>query len=217
MTQTLRLESLLELAVQAGLGGFYTALPGKVVAFDEDQCFADVQPMVRKSFVDEFGERQSERYPIVPWCPVYFMGGSAGRITVPVKAGDMGLLVMTSCSLDQLLITNSEVDPQDDRRNTLTDAYFLHGVHTSTTRPDSYSGDDVVIDATNLLRLGGLSANESAMLGTSFINALNTFLTALNTFAGTVVGPTTPQLTAFQTALSALQSGDFLSGKVVLQ
>lgn len=211
MTTTIRLETLLEAAVQSGQGNFWTSLPGRVEAFDQDTCLADVQPMVRRSYKDESGERVSESLPQIPWCPVYFQGGSAGRLTFPVKKGDLGILVFTSCSLDNLLATGNEVDPKDDRRNTLTDAYFLHGGHSMIAPPSDYSDDDVVLSAENLLKLGGIGADESALWGTSFINALNTLLTALDTFANANIGGG-----AMTAAINAFKSGDYLSGKVVL-
>ncbi len=179
MTQTPRLETIIEGAVIGELGRFWTSIPGRVQKFDQDTCLADVQPLVKRVYRAEDGKFQKERLPMCRLCPVMFQGGSKGQLTIPVSTGDDGLLVMTSTSLDNYLATGREVAPFDKRRNTLNDAVFFPGLHSMITSPKDYTNDAVVMRATDQLRLGGVDADEKLVLGTTFMTHFDAFLTAI--------------------------------------
>jgi phage gp45-like len=71
------------------------------------------------------------------------------------------------------------------------------------------------------VQLGGDVTPDAALLGTTFNNAFQTFLAALNTFVGAVVTPTgvaTPAIKAtMQTAIATMEAVNILSQKVALQ
>lgn len=192
MSRSPRLEELLALVGEDALSKFWTALPGRVAKFDADTCVADVQPLTMAAYQDEAGDRQIDILPVVPWCPVFFAGGLAGRLTIPVKINDLGLLILTSCSLDQLQGASPNesniievVDPIDDSRNTLSSGIFLHGgFSTLADPPAQYSSDDIVLAAEGetKIRLGAENANEAVLQGNSFASNMQAFFTALNTW-----------------------------------
>ncbi len=216
MTRTPRLESLIEGAIVAELGKFWTALPGRVEAFDQDDCLADVQPMVKRVYLAEDGEYEEERLPQVRFAPVHFPGGPANQLTFPVKVGDLGVLVFTSASLDNFLATGHEVKPFDRRKNTLSDAVFFPGLHSMVGPPSDYSNDAVVLKAEQI-RLGSVNANQEAILGGDFVDLLKGFVDDLVTFAGSV--PTPNGSVAFGSAATAFKNAlDLvLSDKVLLE
>ena len=114
-------------ALDNRLGGFYVALPGRVESFDPATYRVYVQPLVRESYLDEAGEQQTEHLPVIPEVPVGLPGSGGVRVKFPISAGDEGLLVFASCSLDRWLSVGGEVDPEDDRRGSLSDAVFIPG------------------------------------------------------------------------------------------
>lgn len=202
-SQSLTLESLLENAVQGGLKNFWTSLPGRVESFDSNFCTAEVQPMLWRRYEGEDGALTSESLPIVPFCPVYFQGGKGGRVFTPVAKGDLGLLVFQSMALDAFLATGNDVDPGDERRNTLTDAFFLPGVNHLSGGvqgvPSNYSDGAVVVAVSSgkKILLGSSGASDTVMRKSD----AQLFLTALAAAITANPGPIAAALTALQTAL----------------
>lgn len=223
MTQSPRLETIVEDAAAGANSGVWTMLPARVERFDSGSCVVDAQPMVWQQHEEEDGTEVSERMAVIPCCPVVFQGGPGGRITCPVAVGDLGMLVFASCSMDRFLATGNDVDPKDgeEQKNTLNNAFFLHGVHHLASGdggpPSSYDDDAVVIAVPDgkFIKLGSKSATQNAIRGTDFANDLNTFFDALDTWGqavGIALGITfSPVGTAiFDAALH-------LSGKVALE
>lgn len=222
MTQSPRLEAVLEAFVNAGLGGVWTAYPARVEVVDHNFCTVDAQPFVPRAYTSEEGDRVVENLPMVPGCSVLFQGGALGRLLTPPKVGDFGILLFTSCALDTLLGTGTMADPVADRRNTLTDAVFIHGFHhwnpgAPGGPPTEYDDENVVLHAVNLLKLGGKDAAESLVLGTTFINLLEDFLAEFKTWASAVATATGVSAVTVNDKATAIQNGTTLSGRVVTE
>src|SRR5690606_11649472 len=115
------LASLLTGAIDGRLADVHVALPGKVTAYENGR--ATVQPLIKRGYVGEDGERSVESLPAIPDVPVMFTGGAG--IEVSVEPGDTVLLVFASASLDKWLALDKEVDPGDDRHHTLSDAIAI--------------------------------------------------------------------------------------------
>lgn len=120
-------------AITGALGSVNTAIPGSVVRYDASTQLADVQPLIPHSYEDEGGDRQIERKPVVPNCPVQFPTAGGFVITFPVAVGDTGLLVFSQASLDRWQSGDgSEVsDPGFDHRHNITDGIFIPGVRAA--------------------------------------------------------------------------------------
>jgi hypothetical protein len=66
-----------------------------------------------------------ESLPVITDVPVVFPGAGDYSVTFPIAKGDTVLLIFAEGSLDQWLTKGGEVDPQDDRRFSLTDAIAI--------------------------------------------------------------------------------------------
>ncbi len=165
----------------------HTALPGKIVKYDESTQKADVQPLIKERYTDESGAQQSRELPVIPSVPVQFPGAGGYRITFPVAVGDTGLIMFAEASLDKWLVSGGTVDPADERRHDLTDAVFLPGLrdfgHALTSAPTdraTFGKDDglqIHVDGSKI-RIGSNSPIEleKAVCGDTLWN----YLTALS-------------------------------------
>ena len=115
-------------AIEAYLADTHTSLPGKIVSYNAALQQASVQPLIKRGWIDEEGNRQSDSLPVVNNVPIVFPGGGGFRITFPIQSGDTCLLVFSSGSLDTWLSKGGEVDPNDDRRHDLSDAIAIPGL-----------------------------------------------------------------------------------------
>lgn len=144
------------------LKGVNVALPGRVVSYDASKLRADVQPLIKRAYENEEGERATESFPIVPSVPVVFPGAGAYRITFPVAAGDTVLLVFASSSLDVWLSEGGEVDPLDDRRHATSDAIAIPGLRDFKNAPAA--GTDALAVEASEVRLGSHDASDPVAL-----------------------------------------------------
>lgn len=118
----LTLESAILMAIDAGMSQIWTALPGRVVSFDAATQRATVQPTV--SNVDPV-----RALPAVV-VPVSFPRAGGYLLTLPVNAGDTGVLVFSALSAQSWLKSGTEGPPQDTRRH-ISPICFLPGVSPS--------------------------------------------------------------------------------------
>lgn len=141
-------------ALDAARADIHTALPGKVAKVNRDSKgnikSVDVKPLIKVGFLTEDETRNTESLPVIPSVPVKYSGGGGARLTFPLKDGDVGLLIFCEASLDKWLTKGGEVDPEDDRRHTLSDAVFAPGLsdfaHALASNPSDhmtlgYDGD----------------------------------------------------------------------------
>lgn len=126
-----QLAELLRLFAGAELSDVHTAIPCRVESYDAAKQFVNVQPVIKRAFLDAEGVRQVERLPVIVNVPVQFIGGGGFRVTFPIAAGDTGMLLFSEASLDVWLSQGGEVDPRDERRFSLADGVFLPGVRSS--------------------------------------------------------------------------------------
>lgn len=155
--------------MDARLAGLFTCMPGVVQSYDSATQSVDVQPAVRSRYEDETGATVVEPLPVIPLVPVVFPGGGGYRVTFPIQKGDTCLLVFANCSIDRWLRAGGVVDPQDDRRHTLNDAFaifcardFGHALRNAPTDRMSLgydTGATIEINSSSVL-LGGNDASD---------------------------------------------------------
>lgn len=96
-------------------------LPARVISFD-GQHTVSVEVMINQ-VID--GEQLP--YPILADVPVGFMRAGGFVFTVPVKAGDEGLLCFNDRCIDGWFVSGEKSAPMDFRLHDISDATFLSG------------------------------------------------------------------------------------------
>jgi hypothetical protein len=93
------------------LSDLHTCMPGEVVAVrasaDDKRQFVDVLPMLKRAVIDEDGEPRDEALPLLQMVPVGYMQGGGFFLSVPLRVGDVVLLVFAERSLDSWIQTAS--------------------------------------------------------------------------------------------------------------
>jgi len=91
-------------AMRHGLADLHTCMPGEVVAVRAEardgRQFVDVLPMQQRAVVDEDGDLISEAYPVLQMIPVGYVQGGGFFLSVPLRVGDVVLLVFAERALD---------------------------------------------------------------------------------------------------------------------
>lgn len=111
--------------VREGAADLHVSIPAKVVRVELDKGLVDAQPLVK-----EVLEGQAVSVPVIPNVPIVWPGAGGFRLTFPIVAGDVVLLVFADRSLDLWLSKGGEVDPQDPRRHALSDAIAIPGLRS---------------------------------------------------------------------------------------
>ena len=128
MSQSPTFAEVLRTAMDSHTADLHVAMPGRVESYDSTNQSVSVQPLIRRGYTGEDGERAVESLPVITGVPVVFPGTGGVSITWPVAAGDTVLLVFSESSIDKWLSRGGEVDPLDDRKHTLSDAIAIPGL-----------------------------------------------------------------------------------------
>jgi hypothetical protein len=174
-------------------------MPGRVETYDPATQRASVAPLVKDVEVDDEGARTARDFPVITGVPVVFPGAGGFRVTFPVQAGDLVLLVFSDRSLDKLLASSGAeaVDPIDPRQHDLSDAVAIPGLHTFGSPLASAPTDGATIGAEGgpqikfeqaALKLG-LGAAEAAALGNVLASALFDLVANLDPASGILSNP----------------------------
>jgi hypothetical protein len=162
------LENLLDLVVDLAIDRMNVSMPGRVVSFDDTNQFASIQPLIKKEHLNEFEELVAQLLPEIHDVPVWFFGAKAtGRITVPVGAGDIGVLVFSSMSIARWKLTGGVVDP-GKRPPDINDCYFLPGGHTKGAAPTTAPTNAIVLHGPS--KIGGPSSTQPTIMANHFLN-----------------------------------------------
>jgi hypothetical protein len=96
-------------AMRQALGDVHTCMPGEVVAVrssDRDRRqFVDVLPMLQREVIDADGLAVNEAMPVLQMVPVGYMQGGGYFVSMPLRIGDVVLLVFAERSLDSWIET----------------------------------------------------------------------------------------------------------------
>lgn len=185
--QTPTLAGVIRMAIDSAQRSVYTALPARVESYDATSQTCSAQPVLLGEYIDEAGDRQTLRDPIIENVPVVFPSAGDFAITFPLSAGDTVLLVFSSRSLDKWLIAGGEIDPNDGRRQHLSDAIAIPGLRAlpDAIGSDGTSGNSLVVKGGSI-RLGSSAANDPVVRKSD----LDAFVSTFNThFHPTPSGP----------------------------
>lgn len=121
------LAAVIASAIETRLVDVHVSLPGRVESYDVSTQRANVKPMLRRVLRRENMERVTEELPVIPSVPVLWPRGGGAFVSLPLAAGDFGLLVFADYSIDRFRSTGEDVDPGDERRFDLSNAVFYPG------------------------------------------------------------------------------------------
>lgn len=156
--------------IDARLSDVHTSIPGRVESYDSSTQRASVQPLLKRGYEDEEGERQVEILPVIQDVPIVFPGSGSYADTFPISKGDIVLLVFMENSIDRWLSVGGLIDPSDDRRFALSDAVAIPGLRHSRLDPTAVSSSARVISAPEI-QLGSTAAVDAAVKGTTYRTA----------------------------------------------
>lgn len=196
--------SFTEELIDSKLLDLHTAIPGRIEAYDPDTQKADVKPLIKSNFFDDDGVRVTESLPIITDVPVLFPGAGGFRFTFPVNRGDKVLLVFSESSLDKLLSSGEEVDPEIYSRHELSDAIAIPGFRDFRTTTAAHSSA-MVLESSSQILLGSKTASDGVIKGNSRDTSEQVFLDALKIFSAATLAPG-PAKTAFGLAVDIFKS-----------
>lgn len=120
-------------AIKQNQSNIYTAIPARVINFNGHTVTCEV--LINR--VDTSGN-EIELPPLAD-VPVQFPHAGGFCMTVPIKAGDEGLVVFSSRCIDGWYATSEKSKPLDNRINDLSDGIFIVGVNSQPKKiPDFY-------------------------------------------------------------------------------
>lgn len=190
---------LIKLAIRNRVGLMRTALPARVLSYDAATQLADVQVLVRSSFVNADTQILETYLPEpIPSVPVLWPSGSGGSITFPLSANDQGFILCAERSIDEWKQTgNIDNTARDLRRFDLADAVFLPGGRAiPNALPSSAFDPAALVIAAALLKLGDSSAVDFVALQTLVEGELSALKTAFDAHVHTYIpGTLTPTIT----------------------
>lgn len=170
--------------VQAHIGAHmedvHTCSWGQVTAYDAPSQTCTVQLVARRAYVDEDGNRQTERPAPLLGVPVMFPGGSGISIYWDLQPGEFVLVMFAETAIRPWLSNGlGDVDSGDDQRHALTNAIAIPGLRPATAlvQPTSTTSAGAVIGSVTASKLLYLGDNSGGPLATKAdIDALATFL-----------------------------------------
>lgn len=136
-----RLPDLLRQAVQAGVAGIHTALPGRVESYDYEQQRASVKPLINRPLADG----RVQEMPVISNVRVMWLESGGASLTFPVQRGDGCLLVFSESSLDRWLDEGGVVLADDVRRHSLQDAVAIMGLEPFSEGTQAENNEDVLL------------------------------------------------------------------------
>ena len=121
----------------------HTAMPGKILTFDDATGMANVQPI--GSF---FCGKVEMDYPVIPSVPVCITANSSGIAScIPIKPGDTCLLVCAEQSLSALL--SETTDAQSNERFDLTNRIAVPGLQRAPVDAQKEANEKEAVVITN--------------------------------------------------------------------
>ena len=128
-------------AIQFQLYDVHTALPGVIVSYDYTKQKAEIQPSLKKSYLDG----TTLDLPILSNVPVIFPRAGGASLTFPVVQGDTCLLLFIERSTDLWKSVGGNVAPNDPRKFDLSDAVAIMGLFPFTEDSLAENNSDVLL------------------------------------------------------------------------
>jgi len=122
------------------MSGINTAIPGRVLAFDQSTQLAEVQSSIMMSSPD--GDVVA---PPIVMVPVHFSGGNQFHVELQVDVGDEGLIIFSQRCIDAWVDQGGDAPQVLKRQFDSTDAIFIPGVRSQPNKITGFSNNGIRI------------------------------------------------------------------------
>lgn len=142
--ETPTLSEVIRKGIKAQLGDMRVCLPAKVEKYTPGEQKADISPLLRQVYKVDNAEVDM---PVITNVPVQWpsAGGGSSFLHLPLKTGDLGMVIFCDRSLDIYLSGDgSKVTPKDIRMHNVSDAIFIPGVHPFKVALQNVPADNAV-------------------------------------------------------------------------
>ena len=139
------LGQILRDAIVSQLYDVHVCLPARIEKYVPERQKADCKPLLTRRYS---AEQRDTELPVITDVPVQWpaAGGGAAYLHLPLKKGDLGMLVFCERSLDAWLQGSGQiVSPADPRHHHLSDAIFIPGVRPFGAALAGVSADNAVL------------------------------------------------------------------------
>lgn len=120
------MEQAVKNGIESALKNVHTCLPGIIVSFDPEKQTAQVQPAIKRVFLDT----GPVNLPVCVDVPVIFPGGGDYYLTFPVAAGDECLLMFAERCFDYWYAFGGTQEPAEYRVHDLSDGLAIVGLNS---------------------------------------------------------------------------------------
>lgn len=189
-----------------------TSMPAKIVKYDKDKQWAQVQSLWKRFYLDEDGQEVEQEQAIINDVPIQFPRFGNFVILFPLKAGDSVWLQFAERAMESYLASDAKtiIDPVEGRMHDINDAYATPCFSTEKTaimevndnfvirslNNDTYIAltpdQQVQIKASKVL-LGSSTADKALALAEKVNNRFSSFENLYNAHIHvTPAGPSSP-------------------------
>lgn len=145
MMQNVSLADVIQLFLDVAMAGHHHSVPARVVTYDVAKQVATLEPMTKTVSRNADDERIVDALPQISDVPVQWMRGGGYFMTMPLVAGDGGMLLFTDTDIGTWRSSGQVSDPGDERRHALGGAVFQPGLETIARALVGVSGAHLVI------------------------------------------------------------------------
>lgn len=196
MTQptTITLDQLIREAIEARIAEINVSLPCKVLSYDSSKNTAKLQPLLKRRRRKKDGTVTATEIPSLQGVPVAFQRVNGSWITLPVQAGDVGMVVFCQRSIAEWMgkQRGDVVEPKDETLHPFGGAWFYPGASPGAD-PIQSPGSNPTWHTDTSLDLGekNLTANDLVAIGQLVDSRLSTIQATYDAhFHPSGMGPT---------------------------
>lgn len=144
-TRSPKLAELLNRVVAKVFATLRVSVPAVVLDYDPSTQTATVRGLLDDTNLDVDGNILPVPLPQVGTVPVVFPGAGGMRVTLPLQAGDVVLVLCTDKSLDEWKAQGGEQWPSDSRLHHISDAIAIPGLHDGKHNWTGVASDHIQI------------------------------------------------------------------------
>lgn len=129
-TETPTFLDVLQFVVDDDRSRLHVALPAKVESYDAAAQTVVVKPQTKRIARNADDDRIVDELPSIPAVPVSWPRGGGYFMSMPLAAGDGGMIICCDVDLGAWRDSGLVSDPGDERRHGLQNAIFVPGLET---------------------------------------------------------------------------------------